>query len=282
VWVRDLREIVDWADSMGIRVIEDAAHAQGLSVGGVDAGATGAAAVFSSGGGKPVFGPGGGWLTTGDDRLVQRVARRQAMVEPAEVIRARLRDFIDRFARPERQRGRAWLVSRAGSSLPRRLRRDLPPDVAPSFAVAGMADVEAGLVYSMLPRLADLISARRFNSALWRETLAPLQGNEFRIAPLEANSHTHLWFSFRGPTAESRAEEARNLLWRHGVETANFYVPLHRRPFLSNVRHRGLARTEELWRGAFLVPVRPSLRPADRERIAGAGEALAAWMRSRL
>jgi dTDP-4-amino-4,6-dideoxygalactose transaminase len=282
VWVHEVREIVEWARGVGIRVIEDVAHAQGLSVDGVRAGATGDAAIFSSGGGKPLFGPGGGWLTTGDDALAEGVRQRHLVLEAPEVIRARMKSFMRRFARPERQRGRAWLVSRAATALRWPPPRTLPTDSALSFPVAEIPDIEAALVQGMLPRLSDLVSARRTNSELWREALSPLEGGRFRMAPLEANSHTHMWLSFRGPAAEAHAIEARNLLWRHGVETANLYVPLHRRSFLAKVRWRGLARTEELWRGVFLVPVRPSLRPDDRDRIADAAEALAGWMRSRL
>ena len=56
--------------------------------------------------------------------------------------------------------------------------------------------------------------------------------------------------------------------------------PLHRRPILAHVRCRDLSITEDLWRGVFLVPVRPSLRLADRNRTAEAAQALAAWMRA--
>ena len=282
LWVRELHDIVEWARRAGIRVIEDVAHAQGLSVDGVPAGATGDVAIFSSGGGKPLFGPGGGWLASGDDALAERFGKRQAMVEPPELVRARLTDFIDRFGRPEIQRGRKWLFSRAAGMMRRQLPADFAGEAALSFPVAEIADIDAALVSSMLSRLPDLLSSRQTNSALWRKALRPLENASFRMAPEERNSHTHLWLSFRGPAAEAHASEARTLLWRHGVETADLYVPLHRRPILAHVRCRDLSITEDLWRGVFLVPVRPSLRLADRNRTAEAAQALAAWMRARL
>jgi dTDP-4-amino-4,6-dideoxygalactose transaminase len=278
VWVRELDDIVEWAGRSGIRIIEDVAHAHGLSVDGVVAGASGDAAIFSSGGGKPIFGPGGGWLVTRDDGLAERAARREAMTEPSSLVRARLLDFIQRFARPESKRGRAWVLSRAATTMRLRPAGASMGDAGISFPVAAIADVEAALLNSMLPRMPELLNSRRANGALWRAALSPLESDGFRIAPQERNSHTHLWLSFRGPAAGERASEARTLLWRHGVETADLYVPLHRRPILAHVRRGDLSVTENLWRGVFLVPVRPSLRPADRDRIASAAEALAGWI----
>ena len=281
VWVRELDDIVEWARGAGLYVIEDAAHAHGMSVDGVEAGATGDAAIFSSGGGKPVFGPSGGWLAIGDDALAERAAARPAMIEPPAVVRGRLTDFMHRFARPEIQLGRTWLVSRAAAAMQRHPTGTSQTDGALSFPIAEIAEVDAALVESMLPRLPGLISSRRENAAVWRNALRPLESGTFRMAPEDRNSHTHLWLSFRGPGAEQRASEARTLLWRHGVETADLYVPLHRRPLVAHVRSRDLPVTEDLWRGIFLVPTRPSLRPADRHRIGDAAEVLAGWIADR-
>jgi dTDP-4-amino-4,6-dideoxygalactose transaminase len=267
VWTRDLPAIVAWARARGIRVIEDAAQAHGLVVDGVAAGRLGDVAIFSSGGGKPIFGPGGGWLTTADAELAARAAKRLGPPEAADVVNERLRRFVDGYVSSPARRGRRQLVGRL---------RPVTGKEAPSpYAVAPIADIEAALALSVMPRLASLIEARRAHAQLWRASLRDVGGEVLRIAPERDSTAQKLWLSFRGADPGARATEARDLLWSHGVETESLYVPLHLRASFGTDRHTDLARTERLWRGIFSVPVRPTLTARDRRRIGDAASALA-------
>ena len=273
VAARDAEAIVVWARDHGLRVIEDAAHAQGLTVAGRELGTLGDAAIFSSGGGKPLTGPGGGWVVTADSLLAERIAARELPGVPREVAERRLRAFVSTFVRSRAARGRTLLRSQLPS------RRPTAPapadDQRVRFATTAMADVDAALALSQLPRLNELIARRRDHAALWRAPLEALEGPRLRVAPRENNSATVFWLSIRGRGAGIQASEARTLLWRHGIETQSLYVPLHRRPEITPVIVAGVSRTEALWEGVFAVPVGASLRDGDRARIQSAAQALA-------
>ena len=280
VWVADLDRILDWARSESVRIIEDAAHAHGLAVDGRQSGTLGDAAIFSTGLGKPLFGPGGGWLRTADEALTERVNARVLDREPEALVRQRLKSFADGFSASPTQRGRRLIGAVVSNRRRRSQATPSPNGHAPAgFIVAEMPDVEAALVGSMLAKLPDLVSARRRHAQLWRAALGDLESETFRMAPERDNSCLKLWLSFRGPTGEARATEARKRLWAHRVETESLYLPLHRRAFAASAMKAGLPTTETLWRGVFSVPVRASLRDSDRERICEAAAALAAFVR---
>ena len=92
-----LQAIAELARQRGIAVIEDVAQAYGLQLdGGALAGSVGDAAIFSAGLGKPIMGPGGGWVI-----LNRPCGPRPALAEElSEEGRGRVANFLRRFAGP--------------------------------------------------------------------------------------------------------------------------------------------------------------------------------------
>lgn len=68
-----MKEIMEWARSHGIRVVEDACQAHGAMVDGKPAGSWGDAGVFSYGGSKLVSAGRGGAVVTNDPLIAQRM-----------------------------------------------------------------------------------------------------------------------------------------------------------------------------------------------------------------
>jgi len=269
-WARDAEALVAWARGRGVLVVEDAAQAFGLRHGERLAGTFGDVGVFSSGPGKPIFGPGGGWLVTRSSAVAHHVSGLPLREQPgAEAVR-HLRAFLGRFAKTGARRGqrllRQVLVDRV---LPRRRGSDLAGDTnaMTGFAVAAMSDLDAVLADCQVAKLESSIERRRESSDRWRRLLDGPAFDGLRVLPPDGNIHTNLLVAFPRPQGEQQSRLLRRVLWAHGVETEPSYRPLHLRPPFDRLRRTAMPNTERQWRGAFGVPVRPNLQDVDWARI---------------
>jgi perosamine synthetase len=273
LWTRDAEAIFDWARTRDVAVIEDVAQAQGLSRQGRPAGSFGDVAVFSFGGGKLLFGPGGGYVLTRDPELARRIDGSLEQREPRESVRARVDAFVSRFVVPQRTRAHRELKDVLAARLGRS-NAGLNPvadEADPhGFTVQAISDVEAALAAEQIRKLDTVVAAHAANAESWRRRLDGIPG--VRVAPAENNVFTKLWVVFEGDDAELRATRARTVLRRHCVETETLYVPLNRRPEFSRYRAVPLPTTDRLWRSVFAVPARPGLDAADWQRIDAALE----------
>jgi aminotransferase len=249
LWAASLPDLVDLCRERGALLIEDVAHALGLVVDGRPAGTSGDAAIFSTGTGKPLFGPGGGLLavpTSSDLRP------RPLDPEPRDQVAARVQQFVADY-RPgpiDRLRQVAGIV---------RGRLAGPPTQALEgfrFTPHAMSDVEARIATIQLGRLDAMISARQAHAERWRELLG---GSSVVVAPRERNTCVKFWARC---ATDADAATMRRALLRQGVETESLWTPLHLRPAFAAARHPSLPVTEASWRRVFSLPVRPNL-PAD-------------------
>ena len=260
--------IVDWAQARGIPVIDDAAQNFGLE----GAGESGDVAIFSSGGGKPLFGPGGGWIATRRGDLAERISAQNLRAEPRASVARRTRLFVDEFAAPAGIRARRELRA----LVARRVQRSpTPPEdrgsPGPHFPMHSISDIEARLALLQLRKLDQIVRRRRENAERWRAVLRGTQSS-IRLAPAEPNVHTKLWISTEGDALE--LERVRSHFARYGIETETLYTPLHMRPGLMETAKVPLPNTERLWSGICSLPARPNLDEADWERISAAVDAL--------
>jgi dTDP-4-amino-4,6-dideoxygalactose transaminase len=276
LWTRAADAIVAWAKEHGVAVVEDVAQAQGLAHAGRPAGSFGDVAVFSFGGGKLLFGPGGGFVATRDAALYTGIRERVDRWEATASVQSRIDAFERRFAVSTAARARRELRTTVAA----RLRMKPPPnptadDTDPhGFDVLAISDIEAALAASNARRLAAIMRAHAESAARWRELLTGVGG--VRLPPKAENVFTKLWALIEGDRAEERALQMRKILRRHGVETETLYVPLHRRPELGQFRSVPLPTTERLWRSVFALPARPGLSVPDWRRIESAADEIRA------
>jgi len=274
VWNRDMDAILAWAAEVGVIVIEDATQSLGLRDSNQrQAGTLGDLAVFSTGGGKPAFGPGGGMLVSRNKQLASvSFGSNLFAQEPGDAVAMRLDRFISRYRASDRHAAWNSIVDSISSRMltwmpnPRKLRSNAPAE----FSVWAMADVEAKLALAQLDKVDEMIRRRRANGIFWRGQLASLGFCSMRVAPVEENSHTKFWVSFVGRDAEREAEILRRGLWKKGVETEPLYTPLHLRSEFSSYRKADLSNTESIWRTTFSLPARPNLTDRDRDLMESA------------
>jgi dTDP-4-amino-4,6-dideoxygalactose transaminase len=258
--------IAAWAAERGIAVVEDVAQAQGLERRSADVGRLGVAAIYSFGGGKMLFGPGGGAAVAHDPGLAERLRAASLPDEDRAAVTSRVARFRRRWTASRRVRARRELSSIAARRLGRRDAVAPPGDDRPGgYEAYELAAVEAGLALAQLDRLDELIDARRRHAGWWHELLDDRRG--VRAAPLGDSVAAKLWVVFEGGGAEERAERARVELHRGGVETETLYVPLHRRAPFAHLRTAALDRTDEIWRNVVCLPNGPELTGADARRF---------------
>jgi len=275
-WVNDAETILDWARTRGIVVIEDVAQAIGLEHKGRPAGTFADIAVYSCGPGKPLVGPGGGWIASRDPEISRQIGVRDIPLEPRERTAARIRRFLDQYAGHPAARGRRMLLESIRSRFARLGQADeeisgADPDRFPIYA---MSDVEAAFASLQMSTIADAVTARTGFAARWRELFEPLGLETLRLPPSRHNVFAKMLLTFDGEDGTAEAEGIRRVLWANGVETEASYVPLHlRRPF-NECRQARLPGTNRRWGGAFSVPVRPKLTEKDVARFESAVAAL--------
>lgn len=272
LWCGDMDRILAWAASRNIRIIEDCAQAYGLEKNGRFAGTFGDVGIFSSGLGKPLFGPGGGWLI-GTSEIIAGAKKIERPEEPRESVERRIRKFIARYTGGSRHRGRAAFTEIVRFKLGRRMPALPPPEdsYAPhDFSLYAISDIEAELALAQIGRIGAIIGRRRDHASWWRERLSAMNFKTLHLLPPENNIGTKMILSFVGEGAEREARLLKSALWSNGIETESTYTPLHLRPYFRGLRKTALPMTEQQWRHAYVVPVRPNLTEADFSRAARA------------
>lgn len=233
-------------------------------------GMMGDAGIFSSGGGKPLFGPGGGWVISKHAEMKAAISARVLPAEPVSSVKERVRNFLRSFTGGNRTRSRQTLMQAFRAHAQRLLSGDPAQTGAQesfSFDVYAISDIEAGLAACQIAKISTIVENRRRNASLWQAKLQNAGFHSLRLPPSENNIYIKMWTSFGGENAETEARILKSALWHHGVETEPLYVPLHLRPAFSRFRHVALPNTESLWRNVFSLPVRPNLNEHDWSRI---------------
>lgn len=268
-WSRDTEKIIEWARSSGVVVVEDVAQSFGLKKNNKFAGTFGDLGVFSSGMGKPIFGPGGGWVVCRNSNFGRFLKSREISQEPRGEVHKRLSDFVIRFSVLGGKRGRGILKSMIASRF-----TNSPPVVETArpfegygFSAYSISDIEAQLALLQIKKIDLIIQRRREFAARWQNLLNHLALPTMQIPLEQDNTFSKMLISFKGEAGQAESRKFRENLWFHGIETESFYTPLHYRPPFKALRRTSMPITESLWRSAYALPVRPNLDANDWKRI---------------
>lgn len=275
VWADALDPILDWASHRNVLVIEDAAQAEGLVVDSRPVGSSGHVSVFSTGLGKLLMGPGGGWLVVNDPAMAERVAAVPVAEPDPSMGRQRLQRFVRLYASTPATRGRTVVRSMVpGGGGAAGMGRD-PADRAGTPGMSKIGGSDAELAALQLARVEALVGARHANASHWASLLSRW-APDVRTRPMERGVMTKFWVEFPGPTGPEQRRAFARHLWSHGLEVESLYRPLHLRASFGNARSGSLDTTEGLWDRVLSLPVRPSLSDRDWRRI---HKALEGWAR---
>jgi dTDP-4-amino-4,6-dideoxygalactose transaminase len=246
-----LKEILVIANSYGIPVVEDAAHAAGAELDKRKIGSHGRAVCFSFYATKNMTTGEGGMVTTGDDALAERL----------------------RILSLHGMSHDAWKrYSGAGSWYYEVLE--------PGYKY-NMTDIQAALGIHQLRRLEQFISRRQQIAALYDEAFSDLPEI---LLPLRLPGRNHIFHLYpirlqADQLSGTRSKFIEQLSARN-ISTSVHFIPLHRHPFYRDrygYRREQFPVAEEIYHGLLSLPLYPRMNDRDvRDVIDAVRDALAA------
>jgi dTDP-4-amino-4,6-dideoxygalactose transaminase len=243
----DIRAIVELAQSRGIRVLEDAAHAAGMLDRGAWAGACSDAAAYSFYATKNLTTCEGGMLLTNDDALAQR-ARVLAL------------HGMDRDAWKRYTAGGSWRY-----------------DVAEPGYKYNMPDPLAAIGIAQLRRLDAMQDRRDEIAALYNQTLCDIPGIGIPPAPRNPGDRSS-WCMYVITVDEARCGIGRDdlivALREANIGTSVHYIPTHLLRAYRFLEVHTCPQTERVWKQLISLPLYPSMRDVDVVKVARAIEAI--------
>ena len=232
--VGDLDAVYDFADSHGLRVIEDAAHAFGSTYKGEKVGALGDIACFSFDGIKNITSGEGGCVVTGDPVILERI--KDARLLGVE------RDTEKRFSGQ-----RSW-----------------DPDVCAQGWRYHMSDIMAAIGRVQLANFTDLKVQRQSLAKHYALRLAHFSG----ASVFEHNYHDVVPHIF---VVKLDADVDRRLLIQYlsdlKIPVGVHYKPNHLHSFFASDTSTSLPTTDEIYPRLLTLPLHPEISLDDVDFI---------------
>lgn len=232
-----LREILAIADSCGIPVVEDAAHAAGAEYEGAKIGSHGHAVCFSFYAIKNMTTGEGGMITTNDDVLAQRLRLLS--------LHGMSRDAWKRY-------------TEAGSWYYEVLE--------PGYKY-NMTDIQAALGIHQLRRLDGFIRRRQEIATMYDSAFSDLP--EILLPrQLPGRNHTYHLYPIRLDANLLRLNRSEFIdeLRARNIGTSVHFIPLHRHPFYRErygYQQKQFPVCEEIYKGLLSLPLYPKMTDLD-------------------
>jgi perosamine synthetase len=232
----DMKPIQQIAGKRHLAIIEDAAHAIGSAYHKKRIGSLGDAGCFSFYPTKSMTTGEGGMITTDNSGLAEKV--------------------------------------RMMRSLCTKLSHGIQYDASALGFTYRMSELQAALGRDQLRRLDRTVSTIRRKARRMLQMLRDIPG---LVLPYEAPYATHTYNLFVARIIPEEfglnRDQVSKRLKRKGIETQLHYVPLHRLTFYSKMakfRTNALKVSDSLWKTAVSLPLYPTIRDSDLERVSTA------------
>jgi dTDP-4-amino-4,6-dideoxygalactose transaminase len=264
-WANDAENIMSWAKTRKIFVIEDCAQSLDLIYKGKLAGTFGDAGIFSCCGGKQIVNSGGAWVITADKKLREFIKNYPLNYEPQEEVKKRVLEFYTKYTGSKIKYG----ISLLCEVLENRL---MPVNKTKyaishySYKVHALSDVEANVISLQMDKISSINEKRKKNACYIMNKFKELNLRSLHLLPETNNVFTKMLVSFEGVNLIGKVKLFRRILRWNGIETENTYIPLHLREPFKIYRKTSMETAEALWKSAFCIPIRPDLVRQDFER----------------
>ena len=232
--------VEELADAAGLpltRVIEDAAHGLGASVGSRHVGTISAATCFSFYATKNLPIGEGGMITTADPEI------------EADVRRARLHG-MSRDAWKRYLPGSGWRY-----------------EVGMPGLKANMTDVQAAIGRAHLDHLPLWQAHRRVLADRYDRLLADLPGIRRPARPVEGRHAWHLYVIRVGREYGRDRDALSAALAERGIDCSVHFIPTHHHPYFSHLLRQQLPGADQAFAEILSLPLYPSLPLEDVDRV---------------
>ncbi|MDR6534726.1 DegT/DnrJ/EryC1/StrS family aminotransferase [Variovorax soli] len=241
----DMKSLLAIAESRGLKIVEDAAHAlpatsDGRVIGTLESDIT----VFSFYANKTI--------TTGEGGMV--VTRDRALAERMKVMRQHgiNRDAFDRF----QSRTPAWYYE----------------VIAPGFKY-NLTDIAAAIGLVQLTKLRRFLQRREYLAARYHEALRSLP----LILPADPPSgDVHAWHLYvvrLAPFAKTTRDGLIQALSDSGIGTSVHYIPLHRQPYWRDryqLSPEMFPHSDAAYQSMLSIPLFTAMTDGDQDRVIAA------------
>lgn len=222
----DMDPILEIAKKHNLYIIEDAAEAIGTEYKGKMAGSIGDIGCFSFFANKMMTSGEGGILVTNDDELAKRAAmlKDHAFIEPK---------FIHR-------------------------------DIGFNFK---MNNLTAAYGYASFEEVSDCIEKRIKNAEIYNKLLSNIEG--ITLPPKKGNNIKNSYWMYgilinKEKFGRSKNEVRELLKSEYGIETRNFFYPMHKQPVMKEKGYisekTSMPVSEKLWESGFYLPSSTNLK----------------------
>jgi len=237
--VGDLNQIYELANSKGIRVVEDAAHAFGTTYQGKRIGAFGDISCFSFDGIKNITSGEGGCIVSDDVNVIEKIKDARLL-------------GVEKDSNKRLTGQRSWDF-----------------DVSEQGWRYHMSEIMAAIGLKQLERFGDFAAKRQNLCIRYTELLK--DNKRIKTLPRDYETVVPHIFVVRITDLTER-EKLRSILTQKGVQTGIHYQPNHILSFYREKTSRKLKNTEKLYPEILTLPLHPDMSTKDVEFVVNALE----------
>ncbi len=245
-FAKDTFKIIKICKKKKITVIEDCCQAFGLQYKDKPIGTFADISFFSSGVGKPIFAPCGGWIVT-KRNLFKKFSMSNLVEVKIQNVYSDFINFRKRFSDNKFEILKTRITDKIKSIFEsKRIGKNFSNF---NLNKKTLNNLSAYMILEQLKIFNENINKRKRNAERWKQKLK----DNSNIKILDGNNSIYNKLYIK-----SNLIEKKKFLLR-GIEVENGYVPLHLRYNFEVFKGSNLQNTENLWQRVYSLPIRPSL-----------------------
>ena len=242
----DLFKIKDLCQKKKIILIEDCCQAFGLKYKEKDVGLFADASFFSSGVGKPIFTPEGGWLVVNNSKILKSDFPYLHRDNSLYFYKNNYKSFANKFSGKYLRLVFNVLSEGFNFILKKTINENLFNENR--YRNTTISDLSASIILNEIDKIDVNIEKRKKNAQYWF--------NKLRGKNVEFHCHKN---SIYNKLFIKVNDEQKKEISLSGYQLESGYKPLHLRYFFDKYPKQSLYKTIELWEDLFSLPTRPSL-----------------------
>lgn len=245
-FARDTFKILSYCKKKKILTVEDCCQAFGLKYNKMPIGTFADLSFFSSGVGKPIFTPGGGWIVTKKNYFKNFMMPNVSSYDLKNVY-TQFKKFNKKYSANTLEILKTRFKDKLFSLFD--TNKNYFKKQSIQLQKKTMHDLSAFMILDQLNKLEENILKRKRNVSLWKEKLEKNNNLEMIYSINSIYNKLYINSNYCG----------KRQFIHNSIEVENGYKPLHLRYDFIRYKTTSLSYTEKIWKRIYSLPVRPSL-----------------------